>query len=290
MAKAVDIRRVVEGVRARDYTVQLVARTLGGAANTELAELLQDPDAEVRELAVHCLDESGGPGAAEALVPALLDEDLQVSMAAAKALHTHGAPHLVRPLLSTYDLRPEPPVLRELALVLGRLEGWVPVEELLRKLVPVVGGLVGPPPVELKRRYFVSELKQRYLAESDAQAKEGLLWALARLGDEEARREFAARLEGSAGTERKRYLDGVAYLGQPWVLKALLPVLDDRTPLVRVGVDARPDLIDTLRACDIALELIAKIGKARFSFPVPRPENYSDAELAEAKAWVAGLP
>lgn len=257
------IRAVVQGVRAKDYSVQPLARQTGGAAVDELAKLLRDPDAEVRELAVHCLDEAGGPRAGSALVSALEDADPQVAMAAAKALHRHVHPALQRRLIIAYDAQTESPVRREIALAFGRLAEQSPIPE---------------------------ELVERYAKEPDEDAREGLLWALARFGHPEAREEFVARLEQSQGNERKRYLDGVMYLGQPWVLSALLPVLDDRTPVLRVGVDARPDLIDTLRACDLAVVLIAEIGKVEFSFPVSRAKNYSDAELAEVKAYLKGLP
>jgi HEAT repeat protein len=236
---------------------------MGDAVADALAKLLRDSDAEVRELAVHCLDEAGGPRVGSPLVSALLDEDAQVAMAAARALHRHVFPALQGRLLGAYDAQPEGAVRREIALVFGRTAG--------KSAAP-------------------SELVERLRKEPDAEAREGLLWALARFGNPEAREEFVARLQGAQGAERKRYLDGVAYLGQPWVLKALLPLLDDGTPVLRVGVDARPDLIDSLRACDLAVVLIAEIAQAGFSFPVNRAKNYSEAELAEVRTYLRGLP
>jgi HEAT repeat protein len=255
---AASVQTIVQGVLNKDYAVQTLARGAGAAPVPELVRLLGDPDAEIRELAVYCLGETGDPSAANGLAGAALDADPQVAMAAAKALRSvAGAPHS-RTLLQAFDRAAEPMVRRELALVLGRIAG----------------------PPELL------EMKKRWATGTSGEAREGLTVALAGRGDDEARLEFEKRLLGSEGDDRLRWLENADLVAQPWLLPALGKILDDPTPVLRVAVDARPDLIQALRACDLALLLIAKITGARFSLPVTRAHNYTDAELDEARRLV----
>jgi HEAT repeat protein len=255
---ATDIQAIVDRVKNKEYAVQIEAKAAGAAAVPELGKLLQDPDEEVRLLAVHCLVATADPGAATPLGWALFDQDPQTAMAAAKGLHAVATAAQVPALLQAYDRQGESLVKREIALVLGR-----------------VAGPAGVP-----------ELKKRWENASDVGGREGLTAALARLGDDDARDAFTKALLGSSGPDRLRYLELAEYISQPWLLKPLGEVLDDTTAVLRVAVDARPDLIQALRACDIALVLIAKIGGATFSFAVTRAHNYSAGELAEARAFV----
>lgn len=259
MASAND---VVRGVLAKDYGVQLAAKQLGAAAVPSLAPLTRDADAEVRELAVYCLDQASGPGVGEALVGVVGDADEQVAAAAVKALHRHVTAPLYGALLAAYDRRPSAFVLRELALVMARLRGQIPG----------------------------SDLAARAKVETVPEAQEGLLVARARLGDAEAREVFVARLHGARGAEQRRFLEYVAYQDDPWPAKHLAPLLDDETAVLRIGVDARPDLIDTLRVCDLALVLAVTLASLRPSFPVVRAKNYGHAERDEVKALLARLP
>jgi HEAT repeat protein len=248
-------------VRAKDYTAPKVAKAAGEPAVAGLVSLLRDPDDEVRQIAVYCLDEIGGAEAAAALVSMLDDPDAVIGASAARALHHHPDPRIYRALLRVFD-RPDPAILREIPLIIARME----------------------PPVGTR------ELAARNAVEAVPEAKEGLVAALAKLGDPKAREDFAQRLRASSGPDRKRLLDLAELIHQPWLLKPLAAVLDDPSPMVRIGIDGRPELPDTLRACDIALVLIAEIAEARFTFPVNRATNYTPEQLAEVKAYVAGLP
>jgi hypothetical protein len=112
--------------------------------------------------------------------------------------------------------------------------------------------------------------------------------SLARLNDDAAKSEFTRRLQSSK--ERLRYLEYAQYIHAAWLLKPLQPILDDKSPMVRVGVDARPDLIQNLRACDLAVNLIYSISGRTFSFPVSSDVNYSDPQIAEVRTYVQRLP
>lgn len=252
------VQTIVQGVVKKDYGVQLLAKGSGAAPVPELVRLLRDPDAEIRQLAVYCLSATGDPSAADGLAGAVLDADPQVALVAAKALRGLAGPPLGRVLLHSFDQASEPMVRREVAIVLGRIAG----------------------PPELLA------MKQRWETAPPGEAREGLTVALADRGDEDARREFEVRLLASEGDDRLRWMENADLLAQPWLLPVLGKILDDPTPLLRVAVDARPDLIQALRVCDLALILIAKITGVRFSFPVTRAHNFTPAELDEARRLV----
>lgn len=255
---SVDVTAIVQGVRNKDFAVQLLAKGAGAAPVPDLVRLLADRDPEVRQLAVYCLSETGDPSAADGLASALFDADEQVAMAAAKALHALASPQVASMLLQALDRAVDPMVRREVALVLGRVAG---LPEL-------------------------AAMRQRWRAATPGEVKEGLTVALAGRGDDDARAEFERRLLASEGQDLLRWLQHAERVAGRWLLAPLGRILDDPTPVLRVGVDARPDLIQALRACDLALILIAKIANARFSFPVTRDHNYTDAELDEARQLV----
>ena len=116
---------------------------------------------------------------------------------------------------------------------------------------------------------------------------EGLVAALAKLGDANAQRKFADGVEKSKDRERKRYIDDAAYIDQAWAARALAPVLADKTDMLRIGMDAMPGAVpEYLRACDLAVNVIAKITKANFTFPVNGRTNYTDAQLSEVRQFL----
>ena len=70
-------------------------------------------------------------------------------------------------------------------------------------------------------------------------------------------------------------------------MKPLAALLDDVSKVLRIGVDGRPEFPEYLRACDIAVNLIAELAPAKFSFVVNRLTNYSSGQLAEVKHFAA---
>ncbi|MEZ4298381.1 MAG: HEAT repeat domain-containing protein [Polyangiaceae bacterium] len=255
---AQDIQAIVTRIKNKDYAVQNEAKKAGGAAVPDLAKLLSDPDEEVRQLAVYCLAATGDPAAAGPLGGALFDSDDQVAMGAARSLHPIADKVQVPTFLKAYDASGEPLVKKEIGMLLGR---------------------VGQPA-------DMPEIKKRWEAEQEPAARLGILAGTARLGDEDAQDAFKEGLTGTTGPARLPWLEIAGYIGQPWLLRSLAEVLSDTTDVLRVAVDARPDLIQALRACDMALWLIVEIGGAKLSFPVTRAQNFKPAELAEADRWV----
>lgn len=246
---------LINKVLEKDPSATLVARQAGSSASSSLIPLTENSDPIVREIALRCLNESGGPGIAKVFAKALFDEAPTTRMAALAGLQRHYESSAYPQVLAAYDKSEDPSLRQQLALLIGKVPEGQP-----------------------------SDLRQRYAQEKDSLAREGIITALARLGDAQARNEFDMRLRNSRDRERKRFLEYAEYISQTWVVAALAAVLNDKTPILRIGVDGLPGAVpEYLRACDIAVNLIAKISGATFSFPVNGRTNYSDAQLQEVR-------
>ena len=250
---------LTEKVLAKDPTATLLAKQIGPSAAASLKPLAKNEDPVVREIALRSMEQSGGEGIAEVFAEALVDESPSVKSAALSGLEAHLSPSVYGQLLNAFDqLGDSPEVQRYVALLLGRVETANP-----------------------------KDLQQRYRQENNPIVNEGLVAALAKLGDANAQRKFADGVEKSRDRERKRYIDDAAYIDQPWAARSLAPVLLDKTDMLRIGVDGLPGAVpEYLRACDLAVNVIAKITKANFTFPVNGRTNYTDAQLSEVRQFL----
>jgi hypothetical protein len=227
-----------------DYSAHDLALRAGPQASRQIAPFARHEDLHVRDLAILCLKATGGKDAAAALVEALFDEDASNAAGAAGGLAANPDPTVFCELLAAYDRRPRSFILGEIALVIARMD--------LPESLP--------------------ELRRRYLVEADPEALEGLMVALARLGDAEASDDFAVLLGKAAGLELRRLLERAELIGRPWLLDHLAPHLDDLTPVVRVGLEELPGRISALRICDLTVELAATlVGMIAPPPPLPFP-------------------
>jgi hypothetical protein len=145
---------------------------------------------------------------------------------------------------------------------------------------------------EYVRRSEPGSIWFRKREEVDKEAREKLILSRARQGDEEAQQEFIKGLHASSGQERSDYLGYCEDIHQKWLLKGLDPLLEDKQELWLVDlvdIEAHPGAPEVLRVCDIVLNLIASISGATSSFPVNEWTNYSDAQLAEVRAFLQSL-
>jgi HEAT repeat protein len=254
------IDELVKQVQNREPRAALLAAQIGPAANPRLLALLADPTPKVRRVALYCLKETGGADAVRAFVASLADVDAQVRAAAMDGLdarHAEADPGLATALLDAYDHAADAALKQPLALLLGRLADTD--RPRLRALLD---------------------------AETAPLPREALLAACARLGASDAQRDFAELLKGARGDALERWLPLAQYVGAAWLLPALLPALDDETPVVQIGVDGRPDLPTFLTARDVAAKLVAAITGHTFSFAPGPPPNLGAAEAAEVRAFV----
>lgn len=253
-----DLHNVADAVRALDYAVLAQVPGGGSAVVGVLAGLLTDPNPEVRLLAVHTLVATADPAAAPVLARALVDENEQVAMAAAQGLRTIGRPPPVGALLGQYGRIGEPMVRAELALFL--CEHAQPAD--------------------------IAAIKATWQGETASLARDALAAGLAKLGDPDARAAFTKALLASQDAERRRHLELVDFIGQPWLLQPLGELLDDRRDLVYIGIDGHPELPQSLRACDLALWSIARIAGAAFPLQLRPSYRYTNAELEAGRRFV----
>jgi hypothetical protein len=256
------MEELIRSLQSKDPAAALQARKIGPSANPTLIRFARDPDGEIRLIALYCLDETGGSDAVQAFTEALLDDDAQVRGAGLKGLHHYYQQASPAHLLQIYDRSPDAYTRQQIMLVISRTE----------------------------RGANPGEVKLRHDKEADPMAKEGGLAALAHLNEAGARKEFIRLLHYSSGPDRKRYLEYCELLHDKWLLPALIPLLKDTTPALRVGVDARPDLIHYLRVCDLTVNLASTISKHQFSFPINRATNYTSAQLEEVANFLRTIP
>lgn len=258
---------LVKKILEKDPTAMLLAKQLGSFVSPALRPLVSNEDDIVRELAIRALKESGGNDLEDVFVNALNDEMPTVRAAALNGLQNNLSPESYAKLMQAYSQISDPHHRREIALMIGRLSNA-----------------------------NVDELKRLCRDELESEVREGCLAALAKLGDPQSRAEFLERLREAKNEELKKLLELVDYIKQLWALRGLLPVLGDKTPLAGSGFcqmldekkrgetvsEARNQIAEILRACDIAVNLIQKIAGAKFPFPTGA-KNYADEELAAAR-------
>lgn len=251
-----------QAILAGDAGAILLVRRSRAAALPVLQELLNHPEASVRELSLRGMTETGGAPAVEACLKAALDGHPQVRAAAVRALASLLDPPRAGVLLEIFDKCPDPATRRQLALAYGKMEG-----------APA------------------APLKERRAKEGDAGVREGLLAAAARKGEEEARSEFLRLLQAAPpGPERVRYLELAEYIGAPWIPKGLVPYLDDLTPAFRTGADGRLERPEYLRVRDVAGGLAISLGRLRTSFPWDPGLPLDDRQTEEIRRLLGPLP
>lgn len=257
----VNMQALIESVLNKDPAATLLAREVGPSANPQLQKLAGNPDAKVRRIALYCLSETGGPDAAETFVEALSDDNSQVRGAALEGLFSHPDPVVYEALSRTFDTSTDPYVRQQIPMIIASMQISV----------------------------NVAALKTRCWKEEDPEVREGCIVALARLNDCEAQAEFVKRLHASRDDDRARYLEYCEYIHASWLLKPLIPILDDKSPIVRIGI-GHPDFKEYLRGCDIAVDLIAFISGKTFSFKTGGADHYTDEQIAEVRKAVEEMP
>jgi HEAT repeat protein len=238
------------------------AKSLGKAAIPALRELVQHEDAGVRRIALTCVGETGAPEAVELSLAALADGDEQVAAVAVGNLQPAVEARHQGALFQGYDKSPYGLIRGFIALLVGKLD----------------------------KAADAKELQKRLKAEQDPDAQEYGIVALAKLGDKPSQEAFVSRLQASQGRERRRILGHARYIGAAWLLKPLLPLLDDPEPQINLNVDGMPGPQKDVRSCDLAATLAAKLSGKKFSFPVEEHAIYSAVQLDEVRKFLKTAP
>lgn len=255
-----NIATLKEQILAHNVSISTFAKQIGPAANEVLAELSKHKDDKVRLIVMYCLRETGGDSALETLMDGLQDTNSQVRAAAVAGLFRNANASLASPLLKRISKIEDGYIRQQVALLIGKL---------------------GNP------KNNMSPLISHCRYENDAVAKEGCIAALAKFGDEDAKKEFMLQLKRSHRRDRARYLEYCEYIHEIWLLEGLSEVLDDPDPMIRIGVDGLPDYPEYLRANDIAVNLIASLTEHKFTFDIAKNKNYNALEIDEVKRFLS---
>ena len=267
----VDIDLLVDTVKRKDYSAIQQARKIGARAIPQLSMLATyspapDSDSGVRELAVQCAAAIEGAEAEAVLVQGLLDPEQSVRIAAYQVLSKKRlSQSSLSPLISAFQASKDLQVRKYTVLAIGRINGADSAA-----LTPLCR------------------------SERDHEVQEACVVAMAGLGDVTARAEFLMRLSRTAAgrpgqpapPERKAYLEHAEYLHANWLLRGLLPLLDDHSQAVRIGVDGVNMNPEYLRVCDVAVNLAASISQHPFSFAVDGRTNYARKAIDEVRRYL----
>jgi hypothetical protein len=249
--------RLVKLVKDGNTEANAVAAELGVSAAAVLAALASDPKPRVRHTAMICLETVGGDKAIETAMAHMEDADEQTAGQALMVLLRH------------------PPQGRDGELLTGFDHGKYAATRLQ---TPLIAGRLAP-------NVDPEPWKKRYAAEQDAEVKENLLVALARMGNAEARAEFARRLKTDPDSDAPRWIEHAKYMEDPWVVPHLIALLDRRGH----AMDLAPDFKNPLpqRVCDLAAKAVVEISKAKVDFPMERVIPFTDDELAAIRRAVS---
>ena len=243
-------------MKSKDWSAVEVARQGGPGIVPALSRYLQSPDHVIRLLAVDCIAAAGGPEASGLLIHSLADSNEQVRANAANGLH--------RVL----------PFGHELQLI----EAWDRSDTrdgYVRQQIPMILG-------RMKSVQLIGALQAREAADPRPDVRDGVIAGLAKLGDVAARRKFGEMLRDARGTRTADLIEFVKYEDEPWVIPLLIPVLDRRDMAVDLSTHRREI---HRRECDLAVDQIVRISKARFMFAIDEVGQYTEPQIAEARRY-----
>jgi hypothetical protein len=250
---------VVAHVKQKDWRIVERPGIVGADAGPALLPLLDDPDAEVRQLTVTCLNEAGGDAARRGLLKAIRDKVETVAGLAARFLRKRYAPEDLPTIEAELDRSRDDYVREQLGLLLG--ETGDPAK------IPLLQG--------------------RLARERDENARHAASLALARLGDGAARQQQIDRLLQPDAKRRVDALKDLPYVNDRGLLKQALPLLDDTREAVRMGRSHGPKY--ALRVCDVAINVANEMLGNPFPWVQPI-KRYAPQEIDQAKAALAALP
>jgi len=245
-----NLETLVIQVKARKAEAQATAAKLGPEAAPSLVRLAEDPDPEIRGMALVCLGIVGTEHASNTAMNKLTDEEDQVVAQALQVLQRHPPLGREQELLRILQDPAHAEIRSDLALIAGRL-----------------APKIDPTP-----------WKELWKKETDQEVKKNLLLALARMGDKEAREIFVTQMQTLAkGGEAVEQIDNCKYMEDTWIIPHMLPLLD-RT---ETAIELAPDLPKKwpLRTCDLAGRAIIELIKVKVDFPIKGPNQFTKEQI-----------
>jgi len=244
-------------VLAKDWEAMNLAEDIGDTAAPMLKELLGNHDGEIRDLALGCLVLTGDQHLTKILAQALSDTDEDVRMRALLALE------------SRFDHTILPELLANL-------------ENADADIRTGVASMIG----NLRDSSAVAPLQHRLQQEDDDESARQMRLALAKLGDESLKQEFAGQLDGANSGLRFQGIRDLAYIDDKALAARLRPALRDRTNAFEIG---DPDQPRFGRVCDAAVMVLFRWYPQALAFVTEAPRNYTDDEIATAERFLDSL-
>ena len=236
---------------AKDRSAIALAGELGANAEGVLEKLATNPDAEVRELDMKAINAAGGPSRNRMLIAALGDADVNVRSEAMRGLEKWADETDVMALQMQLAGNADPYIRGEVALVLGRI----------------------------MKRGDTTFLERRRELEKDGDANHKIVLALARLGDGGARAIQRKKLASGDPEVRLEAVREYEYINDPAALVDLKPALGDVTDVFNINPPhAKPRM---MRLCDVAVNVVAKVGKVKLSFDGTERKRFEAEQIAE---------
>jgi len=242
-------------IRNKDWTAVDVAKSSGPTALATVEPYLTNLDEVIRLLAVDCIAAAGGPTAPDLLIRALDDRNEQVRGNAINGLHAQLPKGREEVLLKKWDDAKDPFVRQQIPMILGRMQA----------------------------KQNVPQLKARQSRDPRGEVVDGMTAGLSKLGDDDARKRFGEMLRDAREKRVAVVIGYVQYIDEQWVIPLLLPVLSRREMAVDLS-SHRKKLIR--RGCDLAVDEVLRISKAKFSFAIDPAAQYTDAQIAEVTRYV----
>lgn len=225
------------------------ARATGPTAFDAVEPLLADPSPETRAIALRVLDAADRERTRPLAVKALADRTDHVKTFAVAVLRPDPPAGSMPNILSAFNSANDPALRGEIALL---------------------GGRVTPPDL-------LDAWRAAWAGEDDPYAKADVRKALAKMGDDAARKSYVADMQKARSREAYDLIRGTSYFEDPWIVPDLIPLLDRQDVAIELAADYKNTY--PFRVCDVALEAILRLTGASVEFQTPRPTQYKPAEI-----------
>jgi hypothetical protein len=246
-----------EAILNMDLSATEIASSMGAIALPELEAFLTHEDNAVRTIAVLAIGGLSFPKAYELLFKALLDSDTTVANTAAQQIDLHKDNIATEVLLGSLERMNEPNALKQIILLLGTR-------------------------LELSQAELITPYCSQ---EHDKIVSIACTAALAKIGAQFYREQFAQHLFSVDGVELKVAFGLVNYIHQPWLFPHLRSLLTNKNEIQSLG-DLPSGYPRVLRVCDKAVASIASISGTTFSFPTDLHANFSENQLEEVERFI----
>lgn len=226
------------------------------SAVTLLGKLAKNQVANVRLLAISCLEELKQKSGLSIIVQALEDPDERVRMQSLGYVSFNFSPFICSDLIKNLN-NPDEAIREKVALILG----------------------------ENDQKIAANHLRARLNNENSPRVKRALMLALARLGDDKLKSFFLNPMAKGTSEERYQALQDARYINDRTLASILLPALDDKGDAYLISSkEAHPLQYALVR--DAVVNLVSEWFGKPFAFTVNKYKNYSDSDIESVRNFL----